>query len=199
MTRLFPLVALFTVSYFIFAQEADDLRSILASQKKSFFQEFIEQEKIKAHLIEQNKNAPSIAQIILIDSKWSEESELRNDITKNALAQVFKKKIESRSDKLSELMLTDKNGALLSAYPITTDYWQGDEEKFTQAIINQSIYVSDYKWDDSTNRYSFFLTIPLYSEDVFLGALIIGIDVTKDKLLELDLEDLLKISIQPND
>ncbi len=92
-------------------------------------------------------------------------------------------------------MLTDSFGALLAAYPITTDYWQGDEAKFIAPIKLAGVYISDSKWDESSKVYSFFVSIPISLDGEFLGVLISGLDVSSEYIMDMSLQDLLQLDV----
>lgn len=44
--------------------------------------------------------------------------------------------IVQQADVYSEAFVTDAKGANVAAYPATSDYWQGDEDKFTKAFAS---------------------------------------------------------------
>lgn len=96
-------------------------------------------------------------------------------------------------------MLTDSFGGLIAAFPETTDFWQGDEEKFKQPVIKAGAYISNAEWDESTRAFSFFVSVPISKDDEFLGVLIAGIDVTKAYLIQMPLEELVKVDIKNMD
>jgi hypothetical protein len=71
-----------------------------------------------------------------------------------------------------EILVTDLHGRLVAASQVTTDYFQGDEGWWTQALDDGRrgrIFVSDVKRDESANAYVFDIAVPvvaLDSEDV---------------------------------
>lgn len=98
----------------------------------------------------------SLKAIVLKDLHWKKDGKTRSKITSNSVSKLFEKLIGNSKTSFSEFMLTDSFGSLLASFPVTSDYWQGDERKFIEPIKRQGLYISDPNWDESTNVYSFF-------------------------------------------
>jgi len=75
--------------------------------------------------------------------------------------------------------VTDNRGLNVAASDATSDYWQGDEDKFTKVFpVPDGVFISAVELDESTQRYqgqiSMTLTDPQTGEA--LGTLTVGID-----------------------
>ncbi|MCW8879348.1 MAG: PDC sensor domain-containing protein [Kangiellaceae bacterium] len=138
----------------------------------------------------------SLVEILKKEQSWSVSASFRSEILDNSLADHFKQIVDDSKLQFTELMFTNNMGELISAYPKTTDYWQGDEEKFTNPVINRELYVSLPAWDQSTEYYSIHLSIPIIEDNQIYGVIIAGLDVTPEDLLSLDLQELLKLKVQ---
>jgi hypothetical protein len=141
----------------------------------------------------------SLMDILLKDLHWKENSKFRNKITHNRISSVFKKLINDPQYSFSEFMLTDGFGALLASFPVTSDYWQGDESKFIQPIIRHGLYVSEPKWDESTSAYSFFLSLAIFKKGNLIGVLVSGVDVSSEYMMDMPLQDLLNLPIHDHE
>ncbi|MCB9229743.1 MAG: hypothetical protein H6618_09040 [Deltaproteobacteria bacterium] len=121
------------------------------------------------------------------DISWksgSKASPIRISIEKARVTQYLKNIIQKKKElAYSEIFLTDKQGANVAAYPLTSDYWQGDEEKFTLAYQDGKtcrIFVGDFEYyDESADSKSVQISVPVY-ENKFgkgecIGVMIIGI------------------------
>lgn len=77
-----------------------------------------------------------------------------------------------------EGLLIGIDGGLVAATDKTTDYWQGDEAQFTEAIIltKDDLYVQRELVDESTSLLLVKISAPIYEEDLVLGVLVIGFD-----------------------
>ena len=75
----------------------------------------------------------------------------------------------------------NNQGANVAAYPPTSDYWQGDEEKFIVAF-NQGkgqLLITPIFYDESAKTYASQVAAPVYNkEDVAIGVLFIGIKLS---------------------
>ena len=77
-----------------------------------------------------------------------------------------------------EGLLIGIDGGLVAATEKTSDYWQGDETQFTQAIIlpRGEIFTQKEVIDESTNLMLVKLSSPIYDGEQVEGVLVIGLD-----------------------
>lgn len=78
---------------------------------------------------------------------------------------------------ITEAFLTDSQGANIAVYPSTSDYWQGDEDKWSRAFNNGhgQIYIGPIEVDSSTNIASVQISAPILDKESTIGVLIVGI------------------------
>lgn len=81
----------------------------------------------------------------------------------------------------SEMFLVDNQGANVCMTDKTSDYWQGDESKFTKSFTGGKgqVFVDDVKFDDSTQTYVVQASIPVLDAGEAIGVLVVSIDVDK--------------------
>jgi hypothetical protein len=84
-----------------------------------------------------------------------------------------------------EAILTGNQGETVAMNMVTTDYWQGDEEKFT-AIFDTNLpsrkpdsHISRARWDDSTKAMIAKVSVPVYDGDYMIGTLTVGVDLKR--------------------
>ena len=85
----------------------------------------------------QNAESQSPATIKQLDSEWTgskKSAPFKKSLQENLVGEYFKSLIDFNDSIYNEAFLTDRNGANIAAYPATTDYWQGDEKKWTAAF-----------------------------------------------------------------
>ncbi len=79
-----------------------------------------------------------------------------------------------------EGLLIGKNGGLVASTEKTTDFWQGDEAQFLQAIIlpKSKAYIQKQLLDESTNMMLLKISAPIYNprSQHPIGVLVIGFD-----------------------
>ena len=80
----------------------------------------------------------------------------------------------------SEAFLTDAQGANVAAYPATSDYWQGDEEKFTASFNGGQgkVFIGPIEMDESTQTNAVQISVPMEYNDETIGVLVIGVKVS---------------------
>ncbi|MEN0037892.1 MAG: transporter substrate-binding domain-containing protein [Cellvibrio sp.] len=122
------------------------------------------------------------------DKKWT-QAFLRDDfsysiklVDQEMSAQLREIKKQSM-DTITEIIVTDARGLNVAISDMTSDYWQGDEEKFTEVFAKpaNTMHFGDINYDESTKRFQIHLSVPIYSEEKFepLGVMVFGVDVEK--------------------
>ena len=146
--------------------------------------------KLEELLRAQNAKTKSLSknEILERDKKWRIAFQA-NDfaypiklIDQELSAQLREIKKQSM-DVITEIIVTDARGLNLAISDMTSDYWQGDEEKFTGAYDKpaSTFYFGDINYDESTKRFQLHISVPLYTEEKFepLGVMVFGVDVEK--------------------
>lgn len=91
----------------------------------------------------------------------------------------FLKQQVQRSTSFNEAFLTDNQGANVAAYPATSDYFQGDEEKWSECYNGAKgrIYIGALKRDESTNTVAAQVSAPVLDRGKTIGVLIVGVTI----------------------
>lgn len=122
------------------------------------------------------------------DKKWV-ETFMKNDfsysiglVDQEMSAQLREIKKQSQ-DIITEIIVADARGLNVAISDMTSDYWQGDEEKFTEVFSKpiNTLHFGDINYDESTKRFQLHLSVPLYSVKQIepLGVMVFGVDVEK--------------------
>lgn len=80
----------------------------------------------------------------------------------------------------NELFLTDQHGLIAGMSRVTSDYWQGDEAKFssTRTLQANQLLIEAIDYDGSTQSFQVQVSVPLHDpQSGFLGALTLGINI----------------------
>ena len=66
-----------------------------------------------------------------------------------------------------ELLLTDREGRLIAASNLTSDYYQADEDWWRRVMADDrgEATVSDVRWDDSARTYAMEIAVPVPGDD----------------------------------
>lgn len=136
-----------------------------------------------------NSNAKQLSttQILELDARWiklkgklPEAEAIRASDTSQLLT------IEvDKHNYFTEAILTGNQGETVAMNITTTDYWQGDEEKFT-AIFDSNLpsrkpdhHISRARWDESSTTMISQVSVAVYEGDKMIGTLTIGVDLKR--------------------
>ncbi|SFB88171.1 PDC sensor domain-containing protein [Pseudoalteromonas denitrificans] len=179
---IFTLCSFFVVSADKKKTE-NEYKQILISEHRAVLKDFSELPDIKQAIIDENNKFDGLVKVIQLDSTWQINRALQKTLIHNSIAQVLMKLVQDPNYNFTEIMLLNNLGSIVAAYPRTSDYWQGDEDKFQQPIILNGDYSGTTKWDQSTKTYSFFYCILIKDKkNNIIGVLVAGLDVSKEYL-----------------
>jgi hypothetical protein len=131
---------------------------------------------------QQNDQNLSLSEIKNRDEIWKNAGDKPNalirEVTSNEVARYFQRRVENNSA-IDEVFLTDIKGANVAAYPPTSDYWQGDEEKFTLSYNdgNGKVFIGPLELDESTQKTQVQISAPIIEDEKTIGVLILGVSV----------------------
>ncbi len=128
-----------------------------------------------------NHNAKELTQDLIKyrDLEWVSSNRLtplKQEVIYGKLGSFLRGMIGT-GDVYSEFIVTDKRGVNVGCYPETSDYWQGDEQKWV-AAFNQgkgAKYIGKTEFDQSTQSRSIQVAVPIYDKEQVIGVLIAGI------------------------
>lgn len=119
-----------------------------------------------------------------IDAQWREEVARRDfHLVDSFLSRPVSKFLQLQKSRnhglITELILVDRDGHNLGIADVTSDFWQGDEAKFTKAsgVGSGGLYISDIRYDVSAQHFLVHASIPLHDGQRLAGMLIVGINV----------------------
>lgn len=122
------------------------------------------------------------------DKKWT-QAFMQNDfsysidLVDQELSAHLREIKKQSQDMITEIIVADARGLNVAISDMTSDYWQGDEEKFTEAFSKpaNTVHFGEINYDESTKRFQLHLSVPLYTEEKFepLGIMVFGVDVEK--------------------
>jgi hypothetical protein len=128
--------------------------------------------------------ALSPTDIQTLDGQWRAEvgkdSTLIKGIAENPTSAVLRDLVAVSDGKVTEVILMDAQGLNVAVSDVTSDYWQGDEDKFTQtyAVGPTAMHISEVEFDESSQTYqaqvSFTVTDPATGQAI--GAATIGLN-----------------------
>ena len=134
---------------------------------------------------EQNDKGVPLAKIQEMDKEWmaaKEPTPFMKSMASNAAAKALAK-IQKSKPYLVEFILTDNQGANVAITGMTSDYWQGDEPKFTNAYADGKgdTYIARPQKDKSTGEVISQVSVPVMSGGKAIGTLTVGVRAEKLK------------------
>jgi NitT/TauT family transport system substrate-binding protein len=142
-------------------------------------QEFSAEPSLIEAVEQQNSKGLSLNEIKAIDRQWiaGEKEDFALSLQNNFVGKLLQKKVLSRPELFTEMFLCDEQGAVVGEYPKTSDYWQGDEEKFTACYNNGDgkVFVGPLEFDESTLSNSVQISVPVKKDLQTIGVLVVGI------------------------
>lgn len=130
-----------------------------------------------------NAQTKTLDQIKQKDEVWRNTPGI-DDFMKGLLQNECAKHIrnlQNSHDYYMEIFVMDNQGANVAMTDKTSDYWQGDEDKFIKSF-NQgkgAVFVDQVEFDDSSQAYLVQVSVPVMDGGASIGAITFGIDVDK--------------------
>lgn len=125
------------------------------------------------------------AGIDALDQKWRAEVEVDSHpmidgVLGNAASAFLKSKQKASGGAITEIFVTDAKGLNVGQSDITSDYWQGDEDKFTNSFGAGAgaLFVDAAEKDESTQMLQSQASLTIVDEaGKAIGAVTIGINL----------------------
>ncbi|MEZ5649194.1 MAG: hypothetical protein R3E87_01440 [Burkholderiaceae bacterium] len=160
---------------------AADISKFMASEVEKLKQEWAANPVLIEAVLAQNAKHVPLTSIQDLDAKWQATPGLADfmmPILDNpAAAELYK--LEANAGYVVESFVMDDQGALVAATNKTSDYWQGDEDKFTESYKggNGAVHVSAVKFDASAQKHLAQVSLPIMKDGKAIGAITLGVDV----------------------
>lgn len=165
------------LSMLSFAEEVPEKAKALIPIFQSWGENAVLVDAVKAH----NAKGISLEEIQAQDKSWRAASGV-NDFMKtlmtNSAAQEMTT-LEQSKPYLLELFLMDNQGANVAMTNKTSDYWQGDEAKFTESFKGGAgaVHLGEVEFDESAQAYLVQISVPVMDAGKAIGAITIGINL----------------------
>lgn len=120
-----------------------------------------------------------------LDATWRAEvgtnsTPTISPVLNNATADFLRSQVEASGGMITEVFIMDMHGLNVAASDVTSDYWQGDEAKFSETYGRGAgaSHIGEVEFDESTQMYQgqISLTIVDPSTGQPIGAMTVGVD-----------------------
>lgn len=126
------------------------------------------------------------ARIDALDQAWRAEvgaadTPTITPVLTHAASDFLREQVASSGGAITEVFVMDAHGLNVAASDVTSDFWQGDEAKFTEThgVGPGAIHIGDVEFDESTQRYQGQVSVTIVDPATGrpIGAMTVGIDV----------------------
>jgi hypothetical protein len=127
------------------------------------------------------------AQIDALDTQWRAEvgaasKPLIDATLANAASQYLAGVQDASAGKYTEIFVMDAKGLNVGQSTLTSDYWQGDEDKFTMSFGAgaDAVHIGEIEQDESTQIFQSQVSVPISdpATGAVIGAVTVGVDVS---------------------
>lgn len=131
-------------------------------------------------------NAYTQTEIDDLDQQWrgyvgNFESDLIKGVIENPAAEFLRDHVAMSGGAITEVFIMDAQGLNVAASTPTSDYWQGDEDKFQQTYLigPGTSHMGEVEYDESTGavQSQISMTITDSATGAAIGAITVGIDL----------------------
>lgn len=124
------------------------------------------------------------ARIAELDSQWRSEigQQVRPTIEPvigNSASDFLRLQVAASAGVISEVFVMDRVGLNVAASDTTSDYWQGDEAKFTESFGHGgALFIDEVEFDESTQSYLGQVSVEITDPDTgqAIGAVTVGLN-----------------------
>ncbi|NML72610.1 hypothetical protein HHL25_00585 [Rhizobium sp. S-51] len=151
---------------------------------------FIDSEIVQISIDAQNEKQQKLtqAEIDTLDAQWRAEREKEDKpliaATLSNPLSVYLARIQGRSLGLyAEIFVMDQNGLNVGQSSVTSDFWQGDEDKFQKTfnVAGDAVFIDAPEWDDEAKiwRGQVSFTVTKGAEEKPIGAVTVELNLTE--------------------
>lgn len=138
---------------------------------------------IVREVAEQNEEDISLEEIQRRDQEWRRTAGVNDfmlDLMSNEIALELLN-LESDYQFIVEAFVMDNKGALAGLTSKTSDYWQGDEAKFTETYDGGrgAVHYGEVEFDSSSSEIVIQVSVPVSTTAEAIGAITFGISLDR--------------------
>lgn len=130
----------------------------------------------------------TLDEILALDRRWRAETvsvskPIIQALMANALSSFLMQKKRAGDGLYTEIFVMDGKGLNVGQSDITSDYWQGDEEKWQKAFHGGpgAMHIEPVRRDKSTHKLQSQITLPVVDPvtGTVIGAIAVGVDLSR--------------------
>jgi hypothetical protein len=113
--------------------------------------------------------------------QWSvvKDKAFRSSHMTTAAATALKEFKEKSGGRVAEFFVTDAKGGNVVQAQVTSDWFQGDEDKFSKVVDKHDFFCGEPKRDDTVGETGVHVSLPLWDGDKFVGVAVVLVIIEK--------------------
>lgn len=163
---------------------AEEFNAPLQALADSELKTIAEMPSLIAAVEAQNAQTAGLSQdeIIALDNQWRDQVGTDGPFVTEVLARPMSQEIsdvvEAAQGLYTEIFITDSRGLNVAQSAKTSDYWQGDEVKFTEVFGPNVVFFGELDFDESTQLYQIVANHPIRDPETgeAIGVLHVGVN-----------------------
>ncbi|WP_407492759.1 hypothetical protein [Pseudooceanicola sp. MF1-13] len=169
------------------AAQADQYSEVMNSYARETVQAWTSDPMLVNAIKSQNARTGGLSQdqIDEMDRQWRNEVGMSDrpivdPVLFNPVSDHLRNLVSGSAGAVTEVFIMDGKGLNVAASDATSDYWQGDEEKFTEtyAVGPDALHISNIEFDESTQTYQGQISMPISDPEsgAVIGAMTVGLN-----------------------
>lgn len=167
-----------------------DVKQLVTPQVLEEMYKIVSSDIVRISVNAQNEKLRTLPQadIDTLDKQWvaerkSDDKPLIAATLSNPLS-VYLARIQGKSLGLyAEIFIMDQNGLNVGQSSVTSDFWQGDEDKFQKTFMAQDngLFIDAAEWDDEAKIWRGQVSFPLFEgpDKKKIGAVTVELNLTE--------------------
>jgi cation transport regulator ChaB len=143
----------------------------------------VSQKPLLSAIVSQNQRNADLSQqeIDALDTQWrtelkAKEQPLIHEMLNRELSAYLKQIQENSGGVITEIIVMDAYGLNVAQSALSSDYWQGDEDKWQVPFVRKRIHISALEFDESTNMIQTQISVPVRdSQNKIVGVATFGV------------------------
>jgi hypothetical protein len=170
---------------------AADLDAEARERSWTWVQGWIADPAVVAPIEQQNATRGRLSEeeVLALDQRWREELKrdpgqrpLINEVLASSLSSYLRERTAQGDGLVREVFVMDARGLLVGTNRITSDYWQGDEDKWRRVMRDGAdAHVEPVAKDESTQTYLMHVSFPVFAPGTTrrIGVICVGVNVER--------------------
>lgn len=167
-----------------------DVKQLVTPQVLEEMYKIVSSDIVRISVNAQNEKLRTLPQadIDTLDKQWvaerkSDDKPLIAATLSNPLS-VYLARVQGKSLGLyAEIFIMDQNGLNVGQSSVTSDFWQGDEDKFQKTFMAQDngLFIDAAEWDDEAKIWRGQVSFPLFEgpDKKKIGAVTVELNLTE--------------------